>query len=316
MLQVIVKAAVFLGAAVTLGVVQAQAPAGIAERIMGLTRESQWTLVSSTPMQFVTHHPQGMVKIGDTLFISSVEVKTRTRRFAQPVDGFDRDQGAGVGHVFKIDAKGALLADLQLGEGAIYHPGGMDYDGRYIWVPVSEYRPNSRAIIYRIDPQTLKATAVFRFSDHIGAIVHDIDGHALHGASWGSRRFYRWPLNAAGDVTNAGDAPEKLRRENPSHYIDYQDCKYAGNQRMVCTGLSELRPRPDAPALRLGGVELVDLRDGRPMHQVPVPLWTASGLDMTHNPVWLEATATGLRGYFMPEDDKSTLYIYDVKTIP
>ena len=185
--------------------------------------------------------------------------------------------------------KGALLADLQLGEGAIYHPGGMDYDGRYIWVPVSEYRPNSRAIIYRIDPQTMKATAVFRFGDHIGAIVHDIDGHALHGASWGSRRFYRWPLNAAGDVTNAGDPRDTPGRSNPSHYIDYQDCKYAGNQRMVCTGLSELRPRPDAPAFRLGGVELVDLRDGRPVHQVPVPLWTASGLDMTHNPVWLEA---------------------------
>jgi len=33
---------------------------------------------------------------------------------------------------------------------------------------------------------------------------------------------------------------------------------------------------------------------------------------MTHNPVWIEATANGLRAYFMPEDDTSTLYIYDV----
>ena len=33
---------------------------------------------------------------------------------------------------------------------------------------------------------------------------------------------------------------------------------------------------------------------------------------MTHNPVWLEATPTGLRGYFMPEDDQSTIYVYDV----
>jgi len=294
----------------------AQAPAGIAERVMALTRDSQWTLASSTPMRFVTHHPQGMVKIGEALFVSSVEVTTKTTRLAKPVDGFDRDQGAGVGHVFKIDMKGALVADLTIGEGAVYHPGGMDYDGRYIWVPVAEYRPNSRAIIYRIDPQTMKATAVFRFGDHIGAIVHDTEGQALYGASWGSRRFYRWTLNATGDVTNAGDAPEKLRRANPSHYIDYQDCKYAGNQRMVCTGLSELRQRPDAPAFRLGGIELLDLRDGRPVHQVPVPLWTASGLDMTHNPVWLEATAGGLRAYFMPEDDTSTLYVYDVKTIP
>ena len=33
---------------------------------------------------------------------------------------------------------------------------------------------------------------------------------------------------------------------------------------------------------------------------------------MTHNPVWLEPTAMGLRGYFMPEDEKSTIYVYDV----
>ena len=76
MWQVIVTATVVLGAVASSS--QAQAPADIAERIMALTRDSQWTLVSSTPMQFVTHHPQGMVKIGDTLFVSSVEVKTRT----------------------------------------------------------------------------------------------------------------------------------------------------------------------------------------------------------------------------------------------
>ena len=32
---------------------------------------------------------------------------------------------------------------------------------------------------------------------------------------------------------------------------------------------------------------------------------------MTYNPFWIEATASGLRAYFMPEDNKSTLYIYE-----
>ena len=36
---------------------------------------------------------------------------------------------------------------------------------------------------------------------------------------------------------------------------------------------------------------------------------------MTHNPAWFEATPGGLRGYFMPEDDTSTIYVYDV-TVP
>ena len=35
---------------------------------------------------------------------------------------------------------------------------------------------------------------------------------------------------------------------------------------------------------------------------------------MTQNPVCVEPTATGLRGYFMPDDNKSTLYVYDVDT--
>ena len=117
-------------------------------------------------MKFTTHHPQGMVKIGEML----VRVVRRghgcePQRFPQLVDGYDRDMGEGVGHLFKVDMKGNLLADLTLGEGAIYHPGGIDYDGRYIWVPVAEYRPNSRSIIYRVDPATMKARRCFGFGD-------------------------------------------------------------------------------------------------------------------------------------------------------
>jgi len=262
----------------------------VAERVMKLTRTSPWTLAASVPIAFRTFHPQGMVKIGETLFVSSVEV-------------IDRDAGKGVGHLFKIDMAGNLLADLRLGEGAIYHPGGIDYDGHDIWVPVAEYRPDSRSIICRVDPSTMTATEVFRAADHIGAIVHNTDDHTLHGVSWGSRRFYRWTLRGAGTGPTL----------NPSHYVDYQDCKYAGRRRMLCTGVTEIRQTPAAPPFRLGGIDLVALDDGRPLHQVPVLLWTAGGLDMTHNPVWIEASASGLRAYFMPEDDRSTLYIYDVR---
>jgi len=76
--------------------------------------------------------------------------------------------------------------------------------------------------------------------------------------------------------------------------------------------VTELRQPQDGSPFRLGGIDLVNLEDGRPVHQVPVLLWTAGGLDMTHNPVWIEPSAIGLRAYFMPEDDRSTLYIYDV----
>jgi hypothetical protein len=285
----------------------------LAERVAKLSRGTQWKPVTAVPINFLTHHPQGMVKIGDTLFVSSVEIQQPTKRFPQPVDGYDRDTGAGVGHLFKIDMKGNLIADITLGEGTIYHPGGIDYDGKYIWVPVAEYRPNSRSIVYRVDPETMKAEEMFRFADHVGGVVHNTDDKALHGVSWGSRRFYRWSLDDNGRPTNVNEAPEKLRALNTSHYLDYQDCKYVGRSRMLCSGVTEMRVTPDAAPFRLGGLDLVNLADGRPIFQTPVLLWTAAGMDMTHNPVWMEASDAGIRGYFMPEDDKSTLYIYEAE---
>jgi hypothetical protein len=83
---------------------------------------------------------------------------------------------------------------------------------------------------------------------------------------------------------------------------------------MLCGGVTEIRQTTSASPFRLGGLELVDLREGRPIHQVPVLLWTAGGLAMTHNPVWIEPSGSGVRAYFMPEDDSSTLYVYDVDT--
>ena len=236
-----------------------------------------------------------MVKIGETFFVSSVEITVPTKRFPELRDGYDRDTGEGVGHLFKIDAKGNLLGDLKLGEGSIYHPGGIDYDGRHIWVPVAEYRPNSRAIVYRVDPQAMSATEVFRFGDHVGGIVHNTDDRTLHGVSWGSRRLYKWTLGRDGKVTNAGVAPEKLRMPNRSHYIDYQDCHYLGGRRMLCSGLNTYRVKPDAPAFPLGGLEIVDLKTDQAVYQVPVELWSPSGKPMTQNPFWVEATDNGLR---------------------
>jgi hypothetical protein len=280
-------------------------------RVRQLSRATRWRLVSSTPVNFNAHHPQGMVKVGDALFVSSVEVRTPTERFARPAGGYDRTPGEGTGHLFELDLRGNLLAALKLGEGTIYHPGGIDWDGRFLWVPVAEYRPHSRSIVYRVNPATMKATEVFRYNDHIGAIVHDTDDRALHGVSWGSRYFYRWPLDLRGRATNAATPPARLRRVNHSFYVDYQDCHYLGRHEMLCGGLGVYRTAKDGPEFRLGGLELVDLRTGRAQHQTPVELWTESGLPMTHNPFWVETTPGGLRAYFMPEDKQSTLYIYE-----
>lgn len=280
----------------------------VAMRVETLTRATEWTQVAAIPIAFKTFHPQGMVKIGNDFYVSSVEIRTLPKKLPAPVDGHPYDAGVGVGHLFKIGADGSLIADLILGEGSIYHPGGIDYDGSSIWLPVAEYRPDSRAIVYKVDPATMTATKVFSVADHIGGVVHDIAGGRIEGVSWGSRRFYSWPVPRHGGVVNASTAHPIA---NPENYIDYQDCHDAGRRLMLCAGVAEYKVTPDAPAFQLGGIDLVDLATRRSVWQSPIALWAKSGQAMTQNPFWIEPTATGLRAYFMPDDDSSTLFVFD-----
>ncbi|MCP1382279.1 DUF6454 family protein [Runella salmonicolor] len=274
------------------------AQAQLVEKLTQLRPDSPWKLTSSVRLQFPSFHPQGMVKIGQYFYLSSVEV-TRKRQ--------DNDGGAGIGHLFKFDAIGKLIASITLGEGLMYHPGGIDFDGKYIWVPVAEYRADSRAVIYKVDPETMEAIEVMRVDDHLGGIVHDTEANTLNAVSWGSRRFYQWEM-----PSNTAVSPQQLRVDNPAFYVDYQDCHYIGQRKMLCGGLKKYKTAPDAVAFALGGLEVVDLKDSRPVHQVPLLLWSPTGAPMTNNPFWMESTATGLRGYFVPDDDTaSTLFVYE-----
>ena len=84
---------VFTMAAVAAAAVPADTRAVLAERVVKLTRDSFWKPVASVPIKFTTYHPQGMVKIGETLFVSSVEIQVRTKRLVEPLDRYDRDTG-------------------------------------------------------------------------------------------------------------------------------------------------------------------------------------------------------------------------------
>jgi hypothetical protein len=282
-------------------------------RLLG--RNAIWTKVAAVETDFQTFHTEGLVKVGDAFFVSAVEVTASTVRNELSTDSLydfsvDRSAGAGRGWLFKFDGEGHLLGKVELTRGDVYHPGGIDYDGRYIWVPVAEYRPNSKSDIYRVDPSTLAAEIVFSESDHIGGIVHDTKRHTFHGVSWGSRRFYTWHERGA-RVSKGSWSP------NPSFYIDYQDCHQRGVGFMLCGGLTGYTTPVGSVAF--GGLELVDLWRNEPVHQIPVNQFVDegngpnAGLALTHNPFWVEALEDGkLRFYFMPESDqKAELLIYD-----
>lgn len=271
-----------------------------------LSRQTAWQKIAEVQVAFDTYHPQGGVKVDSFLYVSSVEVTTPAQRYSSPIDGMDRSPGAGTGHLFKMDLRGNLIDRVEIGEGAMYHPGGIDTDGAWLWVPVAEYRPNSRSVIYRVNIATFEVREVLRVNDHIGGVIFDSEQGTLHGVSWGSRRLYRWALDEL--LRPVGD-PEV--RPNPSHYIDYQDCMYAGDSKAICTGLATYVD--GQRRFSLGGFELLDLKLQLPVYQVPFAFWTEQGQSMAQNPVIFEMQGNAMRVYAIPEDNESRVYVFEAR---
>lgn len=321
-----VQSLVFLGALLSAQAAFAHGPYSRDDRTTDLFRvtgkNAIWTATGSTAMSFTTFHTQGLVKIGDVFYVSAVEILENTVRNTTDTDALydfsiDRSTGAGRGWIFKFDATGKLLGKVELTDGTMFHPGGMDYDGRYLWVPVAEYRPNSQSHIYRVNPRTLTAELVFTAKDHIGGVVHNVHGGTLHGVSWGSRRLYTWNLSR--DERHV-KGPLNNWEANSETYIDYQDCHYHGVEYMLCGGLNKYNT-PVGNSVAFGGLELVDLRTNRPEHQVPANFYIDegsgpnAGLVVTNNAFWLEPKGDGnsLRAYFMTEtNNQAKLVTYDV----
>ncbi|MFC9689847.1 DUF6454 family protein [Kribbella sp. NPDC056951] len=253
-------------------------------------RSTAWTQVARIPLRFPTYHPQGFALVGDLIFLSSVEVLEAPVKYPVPVDGYDRSPGKGIGHLFVLDRQGNLKQDIRLGEGTAYHPGGIDFDGRDVWIPVAEYRPNSRAIVYTVDPKTYRVTERFRANDHVGGVVRDRTTGQVHGVSWGSRTLYNW--------TPTGHRLERVANEG--HLLDYQDCDYVSRGKQLCGGVTSL-PGPKG-SYDLGGLALLDLRSNRILHEIPFPYFSPTGHNATRNPVALETTAGKLRLYTAPDD--------------
>jgi hypothetical protein len=277
----------------------------VARAFEATTRSTAWTQVARIPLKFPTYHPQGFALVGDLIYLSSVEVLEAPVPYPVPVDGYDRTPGRGIGHVFVLDRQGNLKKDIRVGEGTAYHPGGIDYDGENVWVPAAEYRPNSRAIVYKINPRTYRVSEQFRVKDHVGGVVRDRRTGLVHGVSWGSRTLYEW--SASGKQLDA--------QPNQSHLLDYQDCDYVGRSKQLCGGVTGLKT-PTGGNFELGGLALLDLNDeNRILHEIPFPAYSTAGHSVTRNPVALEVDDAKLRLFTAPDDGEGAtgteLLIYE-----
>ncbi|MEC3979194.1 DUF6454 family protein [Amycolatopsis sp. H20-H5] len=273
----------------------------LARGLTALDRGTAWSLTGKLKLTFPTFHTEGLAFAGDRMFLSSVEIIEPTRKYPTPQGGYDRTPGKGIGHLFVMDRQGHLQKDITLGEGDNYHPGGIESDGRNIWVDVAQYRPDSSAIIYRVDATTLQVHRQFDVRDHIGGIVADRTTGHLVGNSWGSRRFYEW--------TQEGRQIQTWK--NPGNFIDYQDCQYVPARKMLCGGIAGLPQTPAAgggtsPGYELGGLALIDLRDHSTINEVPFQYWSSAGHVMTRNPLKMAADDAKLTLWAAPDNGEET----------
>ena len=278
----------------------------VAKALMS-TDPNEWQLVESIDLKFDTYHPQGMLKVGDTFYITTVKVERRPRYTRQGKQVSVMDEGAGKGYLMQFDAGGNLLKCIELCEGAIFHPGGMDFDGRYIWVPITKYYPYSRSLIVRVDVRSHQVEKVCYVDDSIGAIIHDTDNNILVGANWDADEFLTWQLDSALEVKDAELTAAERRHANTAKHLAIQDSKYIGGGKMVGFGLK------NGPKGRVGGFDVIDTRTFEKLRSADIELRTPRKSIVSGNPSTIEIVGDKMRLYFAPEDNKTTLYIYQTQ---
>ena len=325
------------------------APAAI-PLLLSLTRDTVWTAVANISLQADTFEPEGLLRLGpDRYILSCGEYTSRTQKFPpeNPIqDGTDRTSGSGFAHLMVFAADGTRIADasISLADKIEYHNGGIDYDGKEIWGALSQYRPNTTATIYAADPATLRPRAVIHHpSDHLGAVAvepvkddHEDDddddddddkkksrrhgGHRrrITSLNWGGRTattFKLPPPSSSSSSSSSCIVPHNPpTTKNPSHFVDYQDCKYmgawdGGRRLMLCSGVAKLKDDD----YNLGGLALVDVDTMLPVAEIPITLQSDKGVRMTQNPVDFSVEDGKLRLYWAPDQHDSTLYIYEAQ---
>jgi len=268
----------------------------LADDFNAVTRNTDWQQTSRLKLNFPTFHTEGIAYSQDHIFLSAVQILEPTTKFPTPQGGYDRTPGKGIGHLFVMDKAGNLQKDITLGEGDMYHPGGIDFDGTNVWVPVAQYRPDSSAIIYKVDAATLDVHKQFEVKDHFGGIVFDKQTGHLVGNTWGSRRFAEWDLQGK----------ELSTWENPNYFIDYQDCQYVPNAKMLCAGVTNLPQTPaaggTAATYELGGMAMIDLTSHAVIRDVPFQKWSTAGHVATRNPFKMTAAGSHLTMKVAPDN--------------
>ena len=212
--------------------------------------------IGEVPLQFATHHVQGLDLTEQFYFVSSVDEEQKQ------------------GWLFKIDRQNtSLYSKVELTDGTLIHPGGIQFDGRYLWIPNAEYKRQSRTTIYGMDTNSLEIRTSFSVGDHIGAIASDGE-NLLYGVNWGALHFYTWDFNG-----------HQLNKVNSPTSMAYQDIKYFAG-RLLCSG----HQNDDS------AIDVIDPEDWTLVKRIDVPR------DGWKNTLGREGMTFDGDLYFLPDD--------------
>lgn len=212
-------------------------------------------------------HPQGLAASADgtTWYVSAVHRKEQK------------------GVLVAVRAgDGSLVRQVEVQEGARYHPGGLGRLGDTLWLPVAEYRRASSSVVQARDAATFALRSSFGVDDHIGAVA--VTTHGLIGCNWDARVFYGWSVD--------GRQTQRIEHLGAARY---QDLHWMGDALLAggLLGESGVIDRLGWPSLDLEERIVVGATD--------------RGVVLTHEGM----TIAGDEVLLMPEDDPSRVFVHE-----
>jgi hypothetical protein len=142
-------------------------------------------------------------------------------------------------------------------------------------------------------------------------VIHDTAGHRLVTLNWGSRAAASWRIARRARVDRFTPPLSVVR--NPSHFVDYQDCKNLGlvprhrHTLMLCGGITQYG------TFQLGGIALLDSTTLSPVWEVPLTALSPAGNVVTRNPIDARVVGGKLRVYLAPDDNATTVFTYEAE---
>jgi hypothetical protein len=263
----------------------------VTSKLLSTTDSSEWEHVASLELTFETDHPQGLIRVGERWFLSTV-------RIPQGEPENPDLTVAGRGFLIEIDPNdgvGTEKARLELSDGMVYHPGGLATDGDALYVPVSEYRPDSSSHIYKVDLETFELVGdPVEFPDHLGALAVDPERQRIFGMSWAARKIYVWDYEWNLLYMNL----------NPIDNVAYQDIDFVGGNTLACGGFGtfELGDKQ----VPIGSLDLIDATTWLPYHRIMITTKTPTGRLLVFNAFSHKLEYPDLFLVFVPDDGEHT----------